>query len=633
MQNGSRNPENSSRNRDNRGGQNRQNEERKNVRNFFQSGKKINTELKPGDSFMYDDGFRPRRSFPFLTPQQALKKHLHTHEERVKPLQKGVFRIIPFGGTEQVGLNCMGFEYEDEILIVDMGLQFPDQYQLGINSSIPDLSYCKNKKVVGTCITHGHIDHIGGVFFLMEQLGRNTPLYAPAMAYELIKLKQSDLKAPLTKMIEYTRYKPVQIGKYFQVTPFVVDHSIPDSLGLLIETPVGRFVHTGDWKFDQNPLPHRPSTNYEWLEALGKRGVKALFSDSTNAHLIGSSISESEVVHSMEAIFEKATGRVITATFSSIIDRVMLIISTAEKYNRKVVLLGRSMNNYIDIAIKLGYVRPKPGTIISMADANKLPDSEVTICCTGAQGERYAALMRIVTGESRDTSLKSDDTIIFSSSVIPGNERSVQGLFDLITQQGPRIHHYKESEIHAGGHAREEDTKKMIRLLNPEFYVPIYGYPHMLRGNARNAYDLGYPKSKVPILKNGKILEFLPDGSMRETDQYAPKKLVTVDGQMVGYTTEKELHDRFQISTQGVLVVAISKKSGGYHIKYETVGLPPVSHVPNLERHLDEVIRNILKDLSKFKDAESLAKFAERKIGDIVLTDTAKEPKVVVVVQ
>lgn len=633
MQNGSRNPENSSRNRDNRGGQNRQNEERKNVRNFFQSGKKINTELKPGDSFMYDDGFRPRRSFPFLTPQQALKKHLHTHEERVKPLQKGVFRIIPFGGTEQVGLNCMGFEYEDEILIVDMGLQFPDQYQLGINSSIPDLSYCKNKKVVGTCITHGHIDHIGGVFFLMEQLGRNTPLYAPAMAYELIKLKQSDLKAPLTKMIEYTRYKPVQIGKYFQVTPFVVDHSIPDSLGLLIETPVGRFVHTGDWKFDQNPLPHRPSTNYEWLEALGKRGVKALFSDSTNAHLIGSSISESEVVHSMEAIFEKATGRVITATFSSIIDRVMLIISTAEKYNRKVVLLGRSMNNYIDIAIKLGYVRPKPGTIISMADANKLPDSEVTICCTGAQGERYAALMRIVTGESRDTSLKSDDTIIFSSSVIPGNERSVQGLFDLITQQGPRIHHYKESEIHAGGHAREEDTKKMIRLLNPEFYVPIYGYPHMLRGNARNAYDLGYPKSKVPILKNGKILEFLPDGSMRETDQYAPKKLVTVDGQMVGYTTEKELHDRFQISTQGVLVVAISKKSGGYHIKYETVGLPPVSHVPNLERHLDEAIRNILKDLSKFKDAESLAKFAERKIGDIVLTDTAKEPKVVVVVQ
>lgn len=620
--------ENREKSRDNREGG-----DKKNFRNFFQSGKKLNASLRPGDSFVYDDGFRPRRSFPFLTPQQALKKHLHEHEERVKPLQKETFRVIPFGGTEQVGLNCMGFEYEDEMIIVDMGLQFADQYQLGINNSIPDLSYCRNKKVVGTCITHGHIDHIGGVFFLMEQLGRNTPIYAPAMAYELIKLKQDDLKAPLSKLIEYRRYEPVQIGKYFQVTPFVVDHSIPDSLGLLIETPAGRFVHTGDWKFDQNPLPYRPSTNYDWLETLGKRGVTALFSDSTNAHLIGSSISESEVVHSMEAIFEKASGRVITATFSSIIDRVMLIISTAEKFNRKVVLLGRSMNNYIDIAIKLGYVRPKPGTIISMADANKLPDDQVTICCTGAQGERYAALMRIVTGESRETSLKKDDTIIFSSSVIPGNERSVQGLFDLITQQGPRIHHYKESEIHAGGHAREEDTKKMIRLLNPKFYVPIYGYPHMLRGNARNAYELGYKKEDVAILKNGKILEFTIDGKMRETNQFAPKKLITVDGKLVGYTGEKELHDRLQISTQGVLVVAISKKAGAYHIKYSTVGLPPVENIPNLERHLDEAIRNILKDLSRFKDADAFAKFTERKVTDIVIRDTAKEPRVVIVVQ
>jgi ribonuclease J len=378
-----------------------------------------------------------------------VKKFLHIPEERPKPLEKGTLRIIPFGGTEQVGLNCMGFEYEDEMIIIDMGLQFADQYQYGINCSIPDLTYCRGKKIVGVGITHGHIDHIGAIYYLMEQLGRSTPLYATAMAYELIKMKQGDMKATLTHLSEYVRYRPVQMGKHFQITPFVVDHSIPDSVGLLIETPVGRFVHTGDWKFDKTPLPNRPSTNYEWIEALGKRGVRGLFSDSTNAHLLGSSISESAVIHSIEDIFEKTPGRVITATFSSIIDRVMLIISTSEKYNRKVVLLGRSMNNYIDIAIKLGYVRPKPGTIISMADAAKLPDNEVTICCTGAQGERYAALMRIVTGESKDTTLKPNDAIIFSSSVIPGNERAVQGLFDLITQQGPKIHHYKESEIHA----------------------------------------------------------------------------------------------------------------------------------------------------------------------------------------
>ncbi len=285
---------------------------------------------------------------------------------------------------------------------------------------------------------------------------------------------------------------------------------------------------------------------------------------------MGSSISESEVIHSIEDIFAKATGRVITATFSSIIDRVMLIIATAEKFNRKVVLLGRSMNNYIDIAIKLGYVRPKEGTIITMEQAHNLPDSEVTICCTGAQGERYAALMRIVTGESHDTALKPDDIIIFSSSVIPGNERAVQSLFDLISQQGPRVFHYKESEIHAGGHAREEDTKKMISLIRPEYYVPIYGFPHMLHGNAKNAYDMGYAKDKVLLLKNGQVLEFTKD-SCNLTRTFIPHRLTTIDGYMVGFTTEREMHDRYQIALNGVLSVGISKKSSGYHIQYETV--------------------------------------------------------------
>ena len=616
----------------NNAGKTPQTDRKPGFRSFFDSGKNIATNVKPGESFIFEDSFRPKKSFPFLTPVQAVKKFLHIPEERPKPLEKGTLRVIPFGGTEQVGLNCMGFEYEDEMIIIDMGLQFADQYQYGINCSIPDLTYCRGKKIVGTCITHGHIDHIGAIYYLMEQLGRSTPLYATAMAYELIKMKQGDMKATLTHLSEYVRYRPIQLGKHFQITPFVVDHSIPDSVGLLIETPVGRFVHTGDWKFDKQPLPNRPSTNYEWIEALGKRGVRGLFSDSTNAHLLGSSISESAVIHSIEEIFEKSPGRVITATFSSIIDRVMLIISTSEKYNRKVVLLGRSMNNYIDIAIKLGYVRPKPGTIISMSDAAKLPDNEVTICCTGAQGERYAALMRIVTGESKDTTLKADDAIIFSSSVIPGNERAVQGLFDLITQQGPKIHHYKESEIHAGGHAKEEDTKKMITMLNPEFYIPIYGFPHMLRGNARNAYDLGYAKDHVPVLRNGKLLEFTKD-AMRETDQYVSKKLITIDGRMVGYTGEQELHDRFQISSQGVLVVGISKKTAGYNIKYDVVGLPPVDTVPGLETSLDNAIRNILKDLSGFKDAQAFTDFVSRKTVDLMLAETGKEPKVVVVVQ
>lgn len=250
---------------------------------------------------------------------------------------------------------------------------------------MPDFTYLKHKKIVGVAITHGHIDHIGAVPYAMRQLGKNVPVYATPMAYELILAKQKEVDFVLPHLYSYVRNKQVQIGKYFTVTPFTVDHSIPDSVGLCIETPVGRFIHTGDWKFDKKPLPYRPSVDYDLLESFGNRGVRALLSDSTNAHLSGSSISESEVIESIEDIFAEAKGRVITATFSSIIDRVMVIIAASERFNRKVVLLGRGMNNYMEIAIKLGYAQPKPGTLITMMEADKLPPEEVTICCTGAQ--------------------------------------------------------------------------------------------------------------------------------------------------------------------------------------------------------------------------------------------------------
>jgi ribonuclease J len=524
----------------------------------------------------------------------------------------------------------MGFEYGNEIIIIDMGLQFPDQYQHGVSSSIPDLTYVHGKKIVAVLITHGHIDHIGAIPFLMRQIGKNVPLYATPMAYELIKMKQSEIDYQLTNIQEYHRNKSVVLSENFTVTPFTVDHSIPDSVGLCIDTPVGRFIHTGDWKFDKTPLPHRPSTDYALLENFGDRGVRALLSDSTNAHLSGSSISESEVVGSIDDIFAGAKARVITATFSSIIDRIILIIATSEKFGRKVVLLGRGMNNYMDIALKLGYARPQPGTLITMAEADKLPDDQVTICCTGAQGERYAALMRIATGESYDTTLRPTDTVVFSSSVIPGNERSVQGLFDIIMAQGPRICQYKESRIHAGGHAQEEDTKKMISLIRPEVYVPIYGFPFMLHGNAKNAYDLGYDENHVLIGKNGQIFEFTKD-SFKLTNMYAPHRLVTVDGNMIGYSKEDTLHDRFQLSTGGAMVVSIAKKAGEYLYQFDNVGIPNMSEFPHLEKRLIQVLDTILQgDISKFRDIEALKKFIAKKIGDTVFDELAKEPLVMV---
>lgn len=592
----------------------------------------VQEKLEPGSSFISIPKFRNKRAFPFTTPQQALKKHLGYEERRATPTPKDTLRVIPLGGVEQVGLNCTAFEYNGEVLIIDMGLQFADQYQHGISCSIPDLAYLKGKKIVGIVITHGHIDHIGAVPYIVRQLGRNVPVFATSMAYELIAMKQGELAAPLTNLERINRNVTFHVGSEFQVMPFTVDHSIPDSTGVLIETPVGRFVHTGDWKFDDKPLPYRPSTDYALLESIGNRGVRALLSDSTNAHLMGSSISESEVVRSIEEIFEKSSGRVITATFSSIIDRVMIIIAAAEKYNRKVVLLGRGMNNYMDIAFKLGYARPKQGTIISMEEANRLPDDQVTICCTGAQGERYAALMRIATGESKDTDLRPTDTVVFSSSVIPGNERSVQGLFDIIMTQGPRIYQYKESEIHAGGHARAEDTKKMISLIRPEVYMPVYGYPHMLHGNAKNAYALGYTEDRVLISRNGQIIEFTKD-DYQMTDMFVSHRLMTVDGYMIGITKEAELHDREQMKAGGVVAVSIAKKPGEYLFKLDTVGFPSFANFPRLEsRIMDYLNTTLVNDISKFPNAEVFKKHASKKVGDMIFEETGKEPMIMVLV-
>jgi len=591
-------------------------------------GKKV----EPGSSFVSIPKFRNKRSFPFVTPQLALKSFLGYEELKATPTPKDVLRIIPFGGVEQVGLNCTAFEYNGEVVIVDMGIQFADQYQHGINGSIPDLAYLKGKNVVGIVITHGHIDHIGAIPFAVKQLGRNIPMYATSMAFELIAMKQGENAEPLSNMERITRNVTFSLGSNFQIMPFTVDHSIPDSVGILIETPVGRFVHTGDWKFDAHPLPYRPSTDFSLLESIGNRWVRALLSDSTNAHLSGSSISESDVIGSIEEIFKKSENRIITATFSSIIDRVMLIIATAEKFDRKIVLLGRGMNNYMDIAFKLGYAKPKPGTIISMEEANRLPDNKVTICCTGAQGERYAALMRIATGESKDTTLRPSDTVVFSSSVIPGNERNVQGLFDIIMAQGPRIYQYKESEIHAGGHARAEDTKRMISLLRPEVYMPVYGYPHMIYGNAKNAYELGYSKDRVILSKNGQIIEFTKD-DFRVTDMFVSHRLITSDGYMVGMTTEREIHDREQLRQNGVVAVSIAKKPGEFLFKLDLAGMPGLKNFPGLEEKiygfLDQTLRN---EIQRFSGADDFREYAAKKVQDFIFEEVGKEPIILVLV-
>jgi len=584
-----------------------------------------------GESYIYKKRRKNPKKFPFSTPQEAYEKHNPIKKHGAKKTPKNTLRIIAFGWFEQVGINCMWFEYNNEVLIVDMGLQFPDQYAYGINFRVPDLSYLKDKKVVWIAITHGHIDHIGWIPHLIKQFGKWVPIFATPMAYELIKMKQSDFGYnPL--MFKYNKDSGVNIWTYFNALPFVVDHSIPDSVWLLISTPAGRIVHTWDWKFDQDPPEFRPSVNYKTLESFGAMWVKMLLSDSTNSFMTGASISEKTIIEPLEDIFSGANWRIITATFASIIDRIALIIKTSEKLWRKVVLLGKWMNDYMTIAKKLGYVKHKEDTLISMEQADKLPDDQVTICCTGAQWERYAALMRIATWESKDTVFKKWDTVVFSSSVIPGNERSVQELFGLCLEAWVDIHHYRTSNIHAGWHARQEDIKKMINLIKPEYYMPIYGERYMLHENAKIASGLGFSDDKIFVVRNWETLEFNKDSKI-ERAWFVKTRYVSVDGGLVWMTKETHLHERKQLQDSGIIFIAITKKWKNYKTDISSSGLPSLNKdLSSLKRKLHEKIVDMMKNDKKIsEDVEKGKRHLSKKLATFIYQEIEKEPVVKII--
>lgn len=587
--------------------------------------------LEPRDAqhFIMKPSNGAQKNFPYLTPAQSFFKHKpHPKEMHKKKTEKDTLRIIPFGGMEQVGINCIAFEYNNEIIIVDMGIQFPDEHMHGVAGRIPDISYLKGKKVLAVLITHGHIDHIGGIPYLMRILGTKVPVYAAPMALELIKMRQLDYKMPLN-LIEFQRGKIVTLGQNFYAEPFTVDHSIPDSMGIRIHTPIGKFIHTGDWKFDSDPREGKPAADHEQLKKFGQEGVRALLSDSTNAHLPGSALAESIVIEPLEAIFEKSKGRIITGTFSSIIDRLQIIIETAEKFNRKVVLLGRGMLMYFEIAKKLGYIKNKPGTLITMQEADALPDNKVCICCTGAQGERYAALMRIATGESMDTEFRAGDSVIFSSSVIPGNERKVQELMDILHEQGVLIHHYRQSSIHAGGHAREEDVKLMIQETKPEVFIPIYGSRFMIHSNADIARGLGYKDDKIFVAHNGQIMEFTKYGS-KITTIFAPHRIVTIDGYLIGFSGEKEFIERFQMQKSGVLIVNVNERDG-LRVHLISHGFVNLALIPDIQEEIKNIARDAYEQRRKDNEnRDDCNRALRKKVQSYIWMKLGKEPVVII---
>lgn len=469
---------------------------------------------------------------------------------------RGSLRVIPLGGLEEVGRNMTVFEYGQDIIIVDMGLQFPDEDMPGIDYIIPDITYLKGKEknIRGVLITHGHYDHIGAIPHLMEKIG-NPPIYMTELTRGIVVKRQDDFKdkAPLN-IHTVKKIDRIRLG-VFSIEFFHVNHTIPDAVGLAISTPVGTIIHTGDFKFDHSPISDAPA-DIAKIARLGSENILALMSDSTDSQTPGYSLSESRIARTLDDIFEQTQqGRLIFATFSSLISRVQSVVAAAEKHGRKVAVDGYSMKTNVEIARTLGHLQTRKGIFIPINKVNDYPDNKVAILCTGSQGEANAVLMRIVNGEHRFVKVHKDDTFVLSSSVIPGNERTVQSVMDAIYRKDAKVINYKMMDVHAGGHARQEDLKMMINLIRPKYLIPIHGNYYMLKLHGELGVAVGMDPKNILIGENGKVIEFDYMQNGKVTPEKVPTNHVMVDGLGVGDIGQVVLRDRQVLAKDGMFVI------------------------------------------------------------------------------
>ncbi|MFZ2681487.1 MAG: ribonuclease J [Patescibacteria group bacterium] len=537
-----------------------------------------------------------------LTPQN----HYAVHPTKT---QEGKLRVIVMGGNEEVGRNMTLLEYGDDIILIDMGIQFGEEHMRGIDGIVQDFSYLKGREhqVRAVIITHMHMDHIGAIPFLMPLLP-GVPVFSAPITLSLIAKKleyMPDVKVDLRPVDEATH---LTLGN-FKVSFMGVSHSVPSALAIIIDTPCGKIVHTGDFKVDLNPTNDEDRTRLESMRALGDQNVLALLSDSTNAPQSGHQLMEHEVAHDLEKIVAEAKGRLLFGMISSNVERLRQIITIAQKHGKHVAVGGLSLKTTLEIAENLGYIKPFPGTLIDISEIQGIPPNKIIAIFPGAQGESNAAFYKLADNQLRDLRVTPGDTVVFSSSVIPGNERSVQFITDKFYRLGAKVVNYRALNIHAGGHAKAADLGEVTKMIKPKYLIPIEGHHAFLHHHAQAAIVTGFPRQNIFIADNGQIIEFDQTGQGKLMREKIDLKPILIDAETLGVVDLDTLRERKRLGDEGIVIVSNNR--------VECLGFRHRGAIRELEQKLLKLVRDELPRLAKQRDAKhilqgKLEKFIEK---------------------
>ncbi len=564
----------------------------------------------------------------------TVKKNIHDSKSSSDELL-----FTPLGGLEEIGRNMSVFEYKDEIVIIDMGLQFPEENTPGIDYIIPNIESLvpKKNKIKGIIITHGHYDHIGAIPHITKILGGDIPIYTQALSRAIIEKRQKDFNnAPKLKIHTVKNKESVKISKYFEAEFFETLHTIPDSASVVLKTPVGNIAYSSDLKLDYD-LKGNPM-DLKVYEEINKRNIHTLFLESTGAEREGKSVSEDLVEKNIEELVKKSDGRVIIGMFASLLTRISAVIKIAERQGRKVFLSGFSLKTNVQIAQTLGHIKTKKDTVLPIEEMRKYRDEKIMILSTGAQGEPNASLMKIVNGQHRNVSVKKSDTIIFSSSVIPGNEKPIQTLKDNLTRQGARVYQTSHIDVHSSGHGPAEDLKKVISIIKPKFFIPIHGWYFMRAANVRLAQGEGVKEKNCVLIPNNGQVVSMKKTSVDITKKTVPANYVMVDGLGVGDVEHVVMRDRMALADAGMIVIIATLDSRtGRFLKNPDIISRGFIYLKNNKELVEEIRRKakgIVSKIPRIKSVETdyIKTLIREQVGQYIYNKTKRRPIILPVI-